>query len=353
MLKTFRHIIFIAGIFLFAGSCQNIFSERSSEETTNSKIIDSTSHFAVKGVGLVATVNEIDTNAFLEIRNINANAIAIMPYGFCSEEQPVVAYNSPRQWWGEKDIGVATCIKIAREKNLAVMVKPHLWIRDGQYSGQFDLANDDAWKLWEDGYLNYIIHFAKIADTAGADIFCIGTELGNSIKERPVFWDRLIDSVRQVFHGKLTYAANWDDYDDVPFWKKLDYIGIDAYFPLSGSNTPSTDQLAKGWRKYLPPLEKIAKENNRRVLFTEYGYRNSNACAAEPWKENGNDANDVAQANAYEAFYESFSNKNWFAGGFVWKWYAEHYFHKKNKVDFTPQGKPAANVIERWYRQSR
>ena len=349
-MKFFRYLISATIIFLFINSCQNIFSEKSLPDTTGNTVVDSICRFAVKGVGVVATVREIDSNAFIGIKNINANAVAIMPFGFCSEDQPVVAYNSPRQWWGEKDIGVTTCIKMAAQHNLSVMVKPHLWIRDGEYSGKFDLPNSNAWKLWEDGYLNYIIHFAKIADTGGANIFCIGTELGNSIKERPFFWDRLIDSVRQVFHGKLTYAANWDDYDDVPFWGKLDYIGIDAYFPLSNDKTPSTEELAKDWRKYLQAIEKIAKGIDRQVLFTEYGYRNSDACAAEPWKENGNDANDVAQSNAYEAFYESFSNKNWFAGGFVWKWYADHYFHEKNKIDFTPQGKPALNIIKTWYR---
>ena len=331
-------------------SCQNIFSEKNSEETSQKKIIDSVSHFEVKGVGLVATVSEIDSNAFVEIKTINANAIAIMPFGFCNGAQPGVMFNSPRQWWGEKDIGVMTCIKLAKQNNLSAMVKPHLWIRNGEYSGQFDLPNNGAWKLWEDGYLNYIIHFAKIADTASVDIFCIGTELGNSIKKRPDFWNRLIDSIRQIFHGKLTYAANWDDYDNVPFWNKLDYIGIDAYFPLIDDNTPSINQINNAWDKYIPALEKISLKNNRKVLFTEYGYRNSDACAAEPWKENGDVANDVAQSNAYEAFYESFSNKKWFAGGFVWKWYAEHYFHEKNKIDFTPQGKPAANVIKTWYR---
>jgi hypothetical protein len=43
--------------------------------------------------------------------------------------------------------------------------------------------------------------------------------------------------IRKIYTGKLTYAANWDDFDKVPFWKELDYIGIDAYFPLSDAAT--------------------------------------------------------------------------------------------------------------------
>ena len=63
----------------------------------------STKNFAIRGIGLVATVNEIKQDAFTAINAINANAITIMPYAFCSVDQPTVMYNNARQWWGEKD----------------------------------------------------------------------------------------------------------------------------------------------------------------------------------------------------------------------------------------------------------
>jgi hypothetical protein len=59
------------------------------------------------------------------------------------------------------------------------------------------------------------------------ELFCFGTELGNAIAKRPQYWSQLIVKIRK-YTGKLTYAANWDDFDKVPFWKELDYIGIDA-----------------------------------------------------------------------------------------------------------------------------
>ncbi len=203
--------------------------------------------------------------------------------------------------------------------------------------------------LWEDGYLDYISHFAKIADSTHVELFCIGTELGNAIKQRPLFWSRLIDSVKKIYHGQITYAANWDDYSSVPFWKQLNFIGIDAYFPLVKETTPTIEGLSEAWNNYLPDLEKISALNKCRILFTEYGYRNVNACSAEPWKEDGSSVNNAAQANAYEAFYESFSNKKWFAGGFVWKWYGENNFSENDKIDFSPQGKPAEEIIRKWY----
>ncbi|MEO7961951.1 MAG: hypothetical protein ABIR19_10410, partial [Ginsengibacter sp.] len=186
----------------------------------------------------------------------------------------------------------------------------------------------------------------------GAELFCIGTELGRVVEQRPAFWNRLIDSVKNNYRGKITYAANWDDYYKVPFWKKLDYIGIDAYFPLMNKKTPSVKEVADAWKKYLPSLEKISLKYNRQILFTEYGYRNADACTAEPWKENSSSVNNTAQTNAYKGFYSTFAGKAWFAGGYLWKWYGEDRSDRQNEVDYTPQGKPAMEVMNDFYKLS-
>ncbi|MEO7563108.1 MAG: hypothetical protein ABIT07_10970, partial [Ferruginibacter sp.] len=238
------------------------------------------------------------------------------------------------------------------EKKMAVLLKPHLWIAHGMYTGAFTLHSDKDWQLWEGSYSAYILHFATIADSLKVEMFCIGTELGAAIKERPAFWISLIDSVKQIYHGKLTYAANWDDYKNFPLWEKLDYIGVDAYFPLSDEVTPTITSLTKAWKKYINALEKIAEEKNKPVLFTEYGYRNVDYNCAEPWKETEGKQNDEAQANAYEAFYQSFKGKKWFAGGFAWKWYADEKHQRNSKIDFTPQGKQAQKVLKNWYRSN-
>jgi hypothetical protein len=62
------------------------------------------------------------------------------------------------------------------------------------------------------------------------ELFCFGTELGIQSQKRLQYWAQLIVKKKNI-KGKLTYAANWDDFDK-PFWNELDYIGIDAYFPF-------------------------------------------------------------------------------------------------------------------------
>ena len=81
-------------------------------------------------------------------------------------------------------------------------------------------------------------------------MFCIGTEQGSSVKESPEYWLYLIEEVRKIYHGKITYAGNWDNYKNCTFWNKLDYIGIDAYFPVTNAANPNSQQLSEGWTKW-------------------------------------------------------------------------------------------------------
>ena len=305
--------------------------------------------FSIKGISLVAPVNEITDADLLPIMQVNANSIAIMPYAFCSQKNPIVRYNHHGQWWGETDEGVIQTILLAHRQHLSVMLKPHLWLDRGAYTGALTFETEDQWRQWEESYRDYALHFAKIADSMKVEIYCFATELGAAVNARPKYWSALVDTLKKVYHGQLTYAANWDDYTKFPFWNKLDYIGIDAYFPLSGEEDPGIEILKKGWEKHVALLGAESRKYDKKVLFTEYGYRNANFTAAEPWKESESPENNAAQSAAYEAFFQTFSTKQWFAGGYLWKWYVGNDRHHQRNPDFSPQNKPAEKILRDWY----
>lgn len=132
--------------------------------------------------------------------------------------------------------------------------------------------------------------------------------------------------MREHYKGKLTYAANWDEYKRTPFWTQLDYIGIDAYFPLTDARTPSLEQLKEGWEPWKANIAALAKRHERPVLFTEFGYRSIDYTARRPWEANRSDTglNLQAQVHATQAILEEFWKEEWFAGGYVWKWFLAH-----------------------------
>ena len=183
-------------------------------------------------------------------------------------------------------------------------------------------------------------------------MICIGTEYKTAVKHRPEFWHALIKKIRKVYKGKLTYCANWDDYEDVTFWNDLDYIGISAYFPLSDAQTPSIANLEKEWKPIKKQLASYSNEVGKPVLFTEYGYRSMDQPAWRSWEHEYKERpiNNLAQANAYEALYKTFWKEKWFAGGFAWKWYSS--FRRMDSAknhDWTLQNKDAEKVMMKYY----
>lgn len=108
-------------------------------------------------------------------------------------------------------------------------------------------------------------------------------------------WYKLIKKVRKVYSGKLTYAANFDNYQNVGFWNKLDYIGINAYFGLqeATSETPQTalyPTFKKSWKTVFKDIQDFQQTQNivnKKVIFTELGYINRENCTMMPWKGEG------------------------------------------------------------------
>ena len=306
----------------------------------------------INGVSFVAPVRPVDVFEMQPIKNVNANWVAIMPFAFGRERSPAMRFNIPRQWWGEREEGVVGTIKHAEALGLKVMLKPHVWVRGQGWPGDFELDSEAKWKQWENNYHNYILSYAKVADSLNVDLFCIGTEYRKAVKQRPQFWRGLIKEVRTVYDGKLTYAANWDNYQNVSFWDDLDYIGIDAYFPLSDQKNPSVQQLKKQWTPVKQQIRTFSVQLKKPILFTEFGYESINFTTNGHWKYKRNERalNLEGQANAYQAIFETFWHEQWFAGGYLWKWYDRH--PERGGLDhkrFTPQNKPAEDIIRQWY----
>lgn len=314
-------------------------------------------HQKINGVSFVASSRKISTVDVNPVVNVNANYVALMPFGFLSNKNSGnVRFNSKRQWFGETKPGLIQYAKAFQEKKIHIMVKPQIWIARGEYTGYIEMQTEQDWQQLENTYFNFIITYAKAAEEIQAELFCIGTELEKFVEQRPFFFDKLINEIKKVYSGKLTYAANWDEFKRVPFWKSVDFIGIDAYFPLSEKENVSVEDFKQGWQIHKNEIKRIQEQFKRPVLFTEFGYRSVNYTAKEPWVFNrieGN-VNLLNQVNGLEAIYKEFWQEDWFAGGFVWKWFVNH-----NNVGgtsdnrFTPQNKPAEKILAKLYSKNK
>ena len=104
-------------------------------------------------------------------------------------------------------------------------------------------------------------------------------------------WRKLIKNVRQVYSGRLTLAANFDNYHEVAFWDALDFLGINAYFPLRKTlETPvSEDGLSAAWQEIFDKINNFqtTHELSLPVVFTELGYTRRQGVTVAPWSSEG------------------------------------------------------------------
>ncbi len=307
----------------------------------------------INGVSFVASRNKATQEHINPVVKLNANCAAVMPFGFIRNlNAPEVLFNTERQWFGERLDGGKQYAQLLQSNGIKVMVKPQIWVSRGEFTGDIFMEDEESWRIFEKTYEAFILTYAKLAEEVNAEVYCIGTELEEFVKNRPQFWDKLILKVKAIYSGKLTYAANWDEYSRTPFWEKLDYIGVDAYFPLSESKSPIKEEMKLGWQKWKKHLKTLSEEKKKPILFTEFGYRSMDYTAKKPWLVDRGEmeVNLKAQAIATEAVFEEFWNENWFAGGFIWKWFIHH--EKSGGTGdnrFTPQNKPAEDVIRKYY----
>ncbi|MAD96117.1 MAG: glycoside hydrolase [Flavobacteriaceae bacterium] len=305
------------------------------------------------GVSFVASSREINQTNIEPVIAVNANAVTLMPFGFIrNTSSPKLIFNSERQWFGETQKGLLQYAREFEKQKISIMVKPQIWIWRGEFTGNLTMSSEEDWQTLEESYSDFILTYAKAAQDINAEVLCIGTELEQFVMQRHGYWHSLIQKIRKVYKGKLTYAANWDEFKRVPFWKELDYIGIDAYFPLSDKKTPSVADYEEGWIPHKKQIKKVQQENNKPVIFTEFGYRSVDFSGRRPWESNRveGQVNFDAQSNGLQAIYNQFWKEEWFAGGFIWKWFVAHDRvggEKNNR--FTPQNKPAEKLLKELY----
>ena len=313
------------------------------------------SNARIRGVTLDAR-GPVPPGTLADLRAMGVTHVFVVPFGWMAElDSPEVHFEPGTRWFSESEAGIRALAAEADSLGLKLAIKPHLWVRDGAFVGDVAMRSEADWTAWETDYSAFMLFNARLAASVGADVLVIGTELGKAVRARPAFFRRLIRDVRGLYLGRLTYAANWyDDAEHVAFWPDLDFIGVQAYYPLSEAANPSAEALQQGWQAPLERLERLARTTGRPVVFTEMGYRSHPGAAARPWQwpERGADepVDTALQARLYRAFFEEVWPRPWFGGVVVWKLYADTTrMARRSASDFTPQGKPAEAVLRRYF----
>src|SRR5579859_390976 len=233
-------------------------------------------------------------------------------------------------------------------------------------------------QAWFDNYTAFAVHFAQMSQQYHLPYFIIGDQLANVTVEsdyttrkadprgiinvpgdpscpgtagrRECEWRHVIHAITASgyatinghhsstgggYAGKLVYAAYWDkpsagvsvsEFDHIGWWDALDFIGVDAYFPLT-QNLQDVDvqALINAWNGQFNPsgnqgnivarLQRLADTYKKQVIFTAAGY----ASAAGSNSADGisdTTRNDAEQLNDMKAMLLTFTSEGWWAGAF-------------------------------------
>lgn len=319
----------------------------------------------IKGMHIFARHDQID-HGLEQLGKANVEHVAFVPYAWQETPHTTEIRHSKKDslgQWTRRDSAFILQSLEADSFGIKSIMKPHIWMRNAgsdEWRNAIQFDTEAEWETWQSNYRNMILHYAEMAESLKMPLMCLGVELRSTVQQREAFWRSLIADVRQVYSGKLTYGGNWwEEYKEVPFWDALDYIGIQAYFPLTDGQNSSLEKIKAGWQKHKASIEKLAKRYNKPVLFTEVGYLNTTDNTNKPWvwpeavNAEAVEISDLAQAQAYEAFFQTFWKEDWFAGVIFWQWRINRQDYtprrRQSRFSFSPQNRPAENVIRDWF----
>ncbi|QUS41099.1 calcium-binding protein [Tardiphaga alba] len=262
----------------------------------------------------------------------------------------------------ESDASLLAGFKAAEAAGLSVVFKAAISPLDGTTS--FALSPTDINGFFA-SYKAEIVRLADVAQRGGVDTFVIGNEMSSLTGAAyRGYWTDIISSVRQVYHGDLTYSAATDEALKVSFWDQLDIIGVNTYPPLTSSMTPTVQEMIHAWTEvpYNPYyaaafdhkspvdfLHSLSETYGKQVLMTEAGFRSMDGTAMRPgsWTTNA-PADTAEQADAYNAFFQVWSahGGSWMKGVELWQWDLNG---KYNETGYSPMGKPAEAIVAQYF----
>ncbi len=288
------------------------------------------------------------------LRELGVNGISVTPFGYIRDPHRPMPLIRSESAGSENDASLVVSAAFARRLGMSVMLKPHILLAGGGHwgwPGDVVMKNPDDWPAFFRHYRDWITHYAMLAQMYRFDLLCVGVELTQVTPGHATEWRELIQHVRRFYGGPLTYAANWgEEFENVAFWEALDFIGVNCYYPLSADSSAGLRELIQGARRVVQTIEAVARTHGKRVLITEIGFASRPTPWVQPYRDGrGARPDPQAQAMAYAAMFEALYDRPWLAGLYWWKWPTVLSDGGPGHAGFTPNGKPAENVVKTWF----
>jgi hypothetical protein len=246
---------------------------------------------------------------------------------------------------------IALFIRQAHQRGFTVLLRPlldeHSLALDGQWRGTIQPTSVDA---WFQAYQELILGYARLAQREHVDALGVGSEL-NSLEADGVQWLQLINQVRQVYSGLVTYSSTFSNGYPAGFASALDFLGVDAYYPMAVQAGATVKDLELAWRPWIAELERIHAASGKPITITEIGTPSRAGSYLTPWTLKPGAPLDLeTQSRYYQASCHALSGV---VPGLYW-WYTNLDASSAPLRDtgYNPTGKPAELEIAKCFGSS-
>ncbi len=294
------------------------------------------------------------TNSIIHLHQDGVNWLSIQAAWYQKTNTSDTIAPSPQKT--PTDRSVTYLIRLAHKEGMRVFFDPFVNSMTG--SGWQALFAPKSPKAWFASFDKYLAHYAKLAQKDHVDLLAIGDEF-DSLDDVPAYqpyWAHAIQIARHYYHGPITYGADFPHYQKVTFWKDLDDVGIDAYFPLSSATNPSVSAMAATWNSLADQIQSwrlSAGLSKKPFVVTELGYPSEDGAATTPgtWFPH-QPVNLAIQQKCYLATFESLGKRPW-VKGIMWFWWANpsnpDWEGGPKDNGYTLRGKPAEKTLKAFF----
>lgn len=237
-------------------------------------------------------------------------------------------------------------IRYAQSKNLKVILKPMVNVRDGYWRAYIRFFDEEVpcepkWKDWFKNYAEYITHYAKLCEKESVDLLMIGCELVGT-DHRQNEWRNLVKTVRTVYSGLITYNCDKYQEHNVAWWDVLDAISSSGYYP-------ETD-----WDHQIQRIESVVRKYDKPFFFSEVGCPSTHDAALVPndWTVVGKYPTDMEeQNNFFKRIFQKCDPLKWHYGHSIWEWTAHDTSGNSSATDgsYSVIDKPAQTTIKNYF----
>lgn len=296
--------------------------------------------FASRGSFLRAEARE---SLDLLAERTGANFIMLVPGGL--QDTPQSEHIDYTSHTSLEDDELSRMIDYIHRKGLSVGLKPTVNCRNGTWRAHisffdWDVPCEPKWSNWFAAYTEFQMHYAKLAQDTGCEMFLPGCEMVMA-ERRETEWRRLIGDIRTVYRGSVSYNTDKYQEDRVTWWDCVDIISSSGYYPMDD------------WDRQLDRIERVAEKYGKPFFFAETGCMSTTGSSKVPndWSVRGELALEE-QADWYREMFRTAGNRAFVKGFCLWDWsWCQLSLQEAARNEgYNIYGKPAEAVVREFYR---